>query len=60
MTKILNIAVDAMGGEGSPKKTIDGIIHHSKLTKNVNYNIFGDEHKEGEDKKERASQSCGG
>ena len=30
MTKILNIAVDAMGGEGSPKKTIDGIIHHSK------------------------------
>ena len=43
MTKILNIAVDAMGGEGSPKKTIDGIIHHSKLTKNVNYNIFGDE-----------------
>ena len=43
MTKVLNIAVDAMGGEGSPKKTIDGIIHHSKLTKNVNYNIFGDE-----------------
>ncbi len=42
MTKILNIAVDAMGGEGSPKKTIDGIIHHSKLTKNINYNIFGD------------------
>jgi len=43
MTKILNIAVDAMGGEGSPKKTIDGIIHHSQLTKNINYNIFGDE-----------------
>ena len=43
MTKILNIAVDAMGGEGSPKKTIDGIIHHSKSTKNINYNIFGDE-----------------
>ena len=41
MTKILNIAVDAMGGEGSPKKTIDGIIHHSKSTKNINYNIFG-------------------
>ena len=44
MTKILNIAVDAMGGEGSPKKTIDGIIHHSQSTKNVNYNIFGNEH----------------
>ena len=43
MTNILNIAVDAMGGEGSPKKTIDGIIHHSKSTKNVNYNIYGDE-----------------
>ena len=43
MTKILNIAVDAMGGEGSPKKAIDGIIHHSKTTKNINYNVFGDE-----------------
>ena len=43
MTKILNIAVDAMGGEGSPKKTIDGIIQHSKSTKNINYNIFGNE-----------------
>ena len=43
MTKILNIAVDAMGGEGSPKKTIDGIIHHSKSTNNINYNIFGDQ-----------------
>ena len=43
MTKILNIAVDAMGGEGSPKKTIDGILHHSKSTSNINYNIFGNE-----------------
>ena len=43
MTKILNIAVDAMGGEGSPKKAIDGIIHHSKSTNNINYNIFGNE-----------------
>ncbi len=32
-----------MGGEGSPKKIIDGIIHHSKKAKNINYNIFGDE-----------------
>ena len=40
MTKILNIAVDAMGGEGSPKKTRDGIILHSQLTKNINYNII--------------------
>ena len=43
MTKILNIAVDAMGGEGSPKKAINGIIHHSKTAKNINYNVFGDE-----------------
>ena len=43
MNKILNIAVDAMGGEGSPKKAIDGIMHHSKSSKNINYNIFGDE-----------------
>ena len=30
MVNELTIAVDAMGGEGSPKKVIDGIIHHSK------------------------------
>ena len=28
MSKIIKIAVDAMGGDGSPKKIIDGIIHH--------------------------------
>ena len=27
MNKIIKIAVDAMGGDGSPKKIIDGIIH---------------------------------
>ena len=30
MNKIIKIAVDAMGGDGSPKKVIDGIIHHFK------------------------------
>ena len=30
MSKIIRIAVDAMGGEGSPKKVIDGIIHNYK------------------------------
>ena len=44
MTKILNIAVDAMGGEGSPKKTIDGIIQHSQSTKNINYKITDTEY----------------
>ena len=27
MNKIIKIAVDAMGGDSSPKKTIDGIVH---------------------------------
>ena len=37
------IAVDAMGGEGSPIKIIDGITHHYKNNKNVFYKIFGDQ-----------------
>ena len=41
MKNILKIAVDAMGGDGSPKKVIQGIIHHSKKSKNIFYNIFG-------------------
>ena len=36
------IAVDAMGGDGAPKKVIDGIIFHSKNNKNIFYKIFGD------------------
>jgi len=42
MDKIIKIAVDAMGGDGSPKKVIDGIIHHFKNNKNTFYKIFGD------------------
>ena len=42
MSKIIKIAVDAMGGDGSPKKVIDGIIHHFKNNKNSFYQIFGD------------------
>mgnify|MGYP006092010959 CR=1 FL=1 len=41
MTNSIKIAVDAMGGDGSPKKVIDGIIHHFKKDKNVFYQIFG-------------------
>ena len=41
--KIITIAVDAMGGDGSPEKIIYGINDHYKKTKNVNYLIFGDE-----------------
>ena len=43
MTKILTIAVDAMGGDGAPKKIIDGIIHHFKKNSNTFYKIFGDQ-----------------
>tara|TARA_B100000780_G_scaffold129690_1_gene90895 strand:- start:34 stop:1038 length:1005 start_codon:yes stop_codon:yes gene_type:complete len=45
MDKIIKIAVDAMGGDGSPKKVIDGIIHHFKKNKNSFYQIFGDKDK---------------
>ncbi len=41
MSKIIKIAVDAMGGDGSPKKIIDGIIHNHKLNKDIYYKIFG-------------------
>ena len=41
MTDLVKIAVDAMGGDGSPKKTIDGIVHHHKENKDVFYKIFG-------------------
>ena len=41
MNKVVKIAVDAMGGDGSPKKIIDGIIHHFVKKKNTFYQIFG-------------------
>ena len=33
MTKLIKIAVDAMGGDNSPRKIIDGIIHNHKKNK---------------------------
>ena len=45
MNKIIKIAVDAMGGDDSPKKVIDGIQHHFKDNQNSFYQIFGDEEK---------------
>jgi len=41
MNKVIKIAVDAMGGDGSPKKIIDGIIHHYQNNKDTFYQIFG-------------------
>ena len=43
MTDLIKIAVDAMGGDNSPNKIIEGIIHHHKLNKRVFYKIFGDQ-----------------
>ena len=45
MNKIIKIAVDAMGGDSSPKKVIDGIHHHFKDNKNSFYQIFGNKDK---------------
>ena len=45
MSKNITIAVDAMGGYGSPKKIIDGIAHHNKNSKSIFYKIFGDKEK---------------
>ena len=43
MSSIIRIAVDAMGGDNSPNKIIDGIVHHHKSNKSTFYKIFGDE-----------------
>ena len=45
MTDFIKIAVDAMGGDGSPKKVIDGIILNHQSNKNSFYKIFGDKNK---------------
>ena len=42
MTKPITIAVDAMGGDNSPKKIVEGINLHYKKSKNIFYKIFGD------------------
>ena len=42
MDDLIKIAVDAMGGDGSPKKIIDGIIHNHKTNKDNFFKIFGD------------------
>ena len=42
MLDLIKIAVDAMGGDGSPKKIIDGIIHNHKSNKKNFFKIFGD------------------
>jgi glycerol-3-phosphate acyltransferase PlsX len=48
MTKKITIAIDAMGGENSPEKNIEGLnIFYKKnnLKDDFFFNLFGDEHK---------------
>jgi glycerol-3-phosphate acyltransferase PlsX len=45
MTDLIKIAVDAMGGDNSPNKIIEGIIYNHKSNKDLFYKIFGDENK---------------
>ncbi len=57
MSDLVKIAVDAMGGDNSPKKTIDGIVHNHHLNKNNFYKIFGDEKRIHEFLKGRINQN---
>ena len=41
MSDLVKIAVDAMGGDNSPKKIIDGIIHNHQKNEKILYKIFG-------------------
>ena len=43
MENPINIAVDAMGGENSPVKIIEGIEIHNSVSNNIFYNIFGNQ-----------------
>ena len=45
MADLIKIAVDAMGGDNSPKKVIDGIIYNHKNNKGNFFKIFGDKNK---------------
>jgi len=45
MSDLIKIAIDAMGGDGSPKKIIDGIVLNHKTNGNNFFKIFGDEKK---------------
>ena len=43
MSELVKIAVDAMGGDNSPRKIIDGLVHNHKSNKVNYFKIFGDE-----------------
>ena len=43
MSELIKIAVDAMGGDGSPEKIIKGIVHNHNSNKENFFKIFGNE-----------------
>tara|TARA_A100001015_G_scaffold260395_1_gene305064 strand:- start:1137 stop:2138 length:1002 start_codon:yes stop_codon:yes gene_type:complete len=43
MPNMIKIAVDAMGGDGSPKKIVDGVILNHQSNKNNFFKIFGNQ-----------------
>tara|TARA_B100000902_G_C27171476_1_gene844048 strand:- start:105 stop:1106 length:1002 start_codon:yes stop_codon:yes gene_type:complete len=43
MSELIKIAVDAMGGDNSPQKIIDGIVHNHNKNPDNFYKIFGDQ-----------------
>ena len=57
MSNLIKIAVDAMGGDGSPKKIIEGIIHNHKSNKENFFKIFGDKEQINEIIKDRLEKN---
>jgi glycerol-3-phosphate acyltransferase PlsX len=45
MSNLVKIAVDAMGGDNSPTKIIDGILLNNQKNKDIFYKIFGNKSK---------------
>ena len=43
MSQLIKIAVDAMGGDGSPKKIIDGLVLNNQTNKENFFKIFGNQ-----------------
>ena len=41
MSDFVKIAIDAMGGDNSPKKVIDGLVHNHHKNKKIFFKIFG-------------------